>query len=165
MLRVAPAGSLLVEYARGGLGQRRHGLGAALAGERVSAGASELAVGEGRGPGLLERDEWEAAETELAAVPAHDEPLDPVLAAGRVDLKVQAVAVAVASGVGDVAHEHGRECVFRVSPVQALDAAPAEDREEMINLMEDLRDAIKEGRAAPASDLRRDLDEILFYLE
>ena len=49
--------------------------------------------------------------------------------------------------------------------MQALDAAPAEDREEMINLMEDLRDAIKEGRAAQASDLRRELDEILFYLE
>ena len=48
---------------------------------------------------------------------------------------------------------------------QALDAAPAEDREEMINLMEDLRDAVKEGRAAQASDLRRDLEEILFYLE
>ena len=48
---------------------------------------------------------------------------------------------------------------------QALDAAPVEDREEMINLMEDLRDAIKEGRAAQASDLRRELDEILFYLE
>ena len=48
---------------------------------------------------------------------------------------------------------------------QALEAAPAEDREEMINLMEDLRDAIKEGRAAQASDLRRELDEILFYLE
>ena len=35
----------------------------------------------------------------------------------------------------------------------------------MINLMEDLRDAIKEGRAAQAADLRRELDEILFYLE
>ena len=35
----------------------------------------------------------------------------------------------------------------------------------MINLMEDHRDAVKEGRAAQASDLRRDLEEILFYLE
>ena len=48
---------------------------------------------------------------------------------------------------------------------QALDAAPAEDREEMINLMEDLRDAVKEGRAEQAAELRRELDEILFYLE
>ena len=48
---------------------------------------------------------------------------------------------------------------------QALEAAPAEDREEMINLMEDLREAIKEGRAEQASDLGRELDEILFYLE
>ncbi len=48
---------------------------------------------------------------------------------------------------------------------RALDAAPAEDREEMINLMEDLRGALKEGRAGQASELRRNLDEILFYVE
>ena len=48
---------------------------------------------------------------------------------------------------------------------QALDAAPAEDREEMINLMEDLRDALEEGGAERAAELRRELDEILFYLE
>ena len=47
----------------------------------------------------------------------------------------------------------------------ALDAAPAEDREEMIDLMEDLRDAVKEGRAGQASDRKRELDEILFYLQ
>ena len=48
---------------------------------------------------------------------------------------------------------------------QALAAAPAEDREEMINLMEDLRDALREGAAERAGELRRELDEILFYLE
>ena len=51
---------------------------------------------------------------------AHHEPLDPVPAAGRVDLQVQAVPVAVASGVGDVAHEQGRECVVGVSPVRLV---------------------------------------------
>ena len=48
---------------------------------------------------------------------------------------------------------------------QALEAAPAEDREEMINLMEDLRDALREGAAERAAELRREIDEILFYLE
>ncbi|MCY4122186.1 MAG: Hsp70 family protein, partial [Acidobacteria bacterium] len=48
---------------------------------------------------------------------------------------------------------------------QALEAAPAEDREEMVNLMEDLRDALREGEAERAAALRRELDEILFYLE
>ncbi|MYH28096.1 MAG: Hsp70 family protein [Acidobacteria bacterium] len=47
----------------------------------------------------------------------------------------------------------------------ALEAAPAEDREEMINLMEDLRDALREGASERAAELRRELDEILFYLE
>ena len=56
-----------------------------------------------------------------------------------------------------------RETLARAE--KALDAAPAEDREEMINLMEDLRDALGEGRAAQASDLKRELDEILFYLD
>ena len=35
----------------------------------------------------------------------------------------------------------------------------------MINLMEDLRDALREGAAERAAALRRELDEILFYLE
>ena len=48
---------------------------------------------------------------------------------------------------------------------RALEAAPAEDREEMIDLMEDLRDAVREGLVGQASDLRRKLDEMLFYLE
>ena len=42
---------------------------------------------------------------------------------------------------------------------------PAEDREEMAALMDGLRNALEEGRAGQASDLRRELDEILFYLE
>ncbi len=56
-----------------------------------------------------------------------------------------------------------RETLSRAE--KALDTAPAEDREEMIDLMEDLRDAVKEGRAGQVSDLRQALDEILFYLE
>lgn len=48
---------------------------------------------------------------------------------------------------------------------RALDTAPAEDREEMIDLMEDVRDALKEGRSEDAAALKQELDEILFYLE
>ena len=48
---------------------------------------------------------------------------------------------------------------------QALDDAPAEDREEMTDLMEKLRDALAAGDAGRAAELRRELDEILFYLE
>ena len=56
-----------------------------------------------------------------------------------------------------------RETLARAE--RALDTAPAEDREEMVALMEGLRNALEEGRAGQASDLRRELDEILFYLE
>jgi len=47
----------------------------------------------------------------------------------------------------------------------ALATAPDEDKEELVNLMEDLRDAVKAGDPERAAGARRELDEILFYLE
>ena len=47
----------------------------------------------------------------------------------------------------------------------ALATAPDEDKEELVNLMEDLRDAVKAGDTERAAGARRELDEILFYLE
>ena len=47
----------------------------------------------------------------------------------------------------------------------ALATAAAEDKEEMVDLMEDLRDAVKEGDTERAAGAKRELDEILFYLE
>ena len=47
----------------------------------------------------------------------------------------------------------------------ALQTAPDEDKEEIVDLMEDLRDAVKEGDTERAARARRELDEILFYLE
>ena len=46
-----------------------------------------------------------------------------------------------------------------------LEGASEEDRDEMINLMEDLRDALTDGRPADAESSRAALDDILFYLE
>ena len=74
--------------------------------------AGELAVGEGERAGLLERDEREAAEPEFAAASADGDPLDPTPAAGRLDVEVQALAVAIPAGRGDGADEGGREGVF-----------------------------------------------------
>ena len=48
---------------------------------------------------------------------------------------------------------------------RALETAPAEDREEIVDLMEDLRDALKEEDAQRAAAVRRDLEEILFYVD
>ena len=47
----------------------------------------------------------------------------------------------------------------------ALETAPDEDREEIVDLMEDLRDAVKEENLPQAAWARQKLDEILFYLE
>ena len=46
-----------------------------------------------------------------------------------------------------------------------METAPAEDREEIVDLMEDLRDALKEEDAQRAATVRRDLEEILFYVD
>ena len=48
---------------------------------------------------------------------------------------------------------------------KTLDNAAAEDQEELIDLMEDLRNALREGRAGDAAAIGQNLDEILFYLE
>ena len=48
---------------------------------------------------------------------------------------------------------------------RALETAPAEDQEEMVDLLEDLHNALREGRAEDAAAVRQNLDEILFYLE
>ena len=47
----------------------------------------------------------------------------------------------------------------------ALTAAPDEDKEEIVDLMEDLRDAAQSGDTERAAGAMRELDEILFYLE
>ena len=48
---------------------------------------------------------------------------------------------------------------------RALDTAPAEDQAEMIDLIQDLHEALHEGRTDDADAVRQNLDEILFYLE
>ncbi len=45
-----------------------------------------------------------------------------------------------------------------------LSDASDEDRDEMINLMEDIRDAVKDGRLDEAKELWKELEDILFYL-
>ncbi len=47
----------------------------------------------------------------------------------------------------------------------ALENAPAEDIDEIVNLMEDIKSAIKENRLDDARDCQQSLDDILFYLE
>ncbi|RLC21382.1 MAG: heat-shock protein Hsp70 [Deltaproteobacteria bacterium] len=45
-----------------------------------------------------------------------------------------------------------------------LDSASGEDRDEMVNLMEDIRDAVADSRVDDARELLKELEEILFYL-
>lgn len=63
---------------------------------------------------------------------------------------------------GDKLPEEMRETLERAE--KALDTAAAEDREEIINLMEDIRDALREGDFPKAEESKQELEEILFYL-
>ena len=45
-----------------------------------------------------------------------------------------------------------------------FDDASEEDRDEMINLIEDIRDALKEGRTEEAGEFCKQLEDILFYI-
>ncbi len=56
-----------------------------------------------------------------------------------------------------------RDLLRRAEAVLAK--APDEDKEEIVNLMEDLRDAANAGDTERAAVATRDLEEILFYLE
>jgi len=75
----------------------------------------------------------------------------------------ESVETPVSALVGMDIPEEIRDTLERAE--KALSTTPTEDREEMIDLMEDLRDALKQGRAEDAGKLKRELDEILFYLE
>lgn len=46
-----------------------------------------------------------------------------------------------------------------------LEKASDEDKDEMINLMEDIKDAINENKPEKAEELKKELEDILFYLE
>ena len=48
---------------------------------------------------------------------------------------------------------------------QALTKAAEEDREEMVELMKRIREALQDGRQEAATALREELDEILFFVE
>ena len=67
------------------------------------------------------------------------------------------------SAGGLEASEEIRDTLERAT--RALDTAPAEDQEELIDLIEDLHNALREGRAEDAAAIGQNLDEILFYLE
>ena len=69
-----------------------------------------------------------------------------------------------AEGVGQVEMDAEVEDILARAEA-VLDTAPAEDREEIVNLMEELRDALRAGCAEQVAACKRELDEILFYLD
>ena len=96
--RVAPAGPLLFQHTHGGFGEGGDGLAASLLGERVPALAGELAVDERLLPGLDQRDQGKAAESELTATTADQEALNPAAGSAGLDEEVQSVSIGVSSG-------------------------------------------------------------------
>ena len=106
--RAPPPGPLLLDDALGGLGEGGDTHQTPLLGERIASRAGELAVGERLLAGLGERDQLDAAESELPLASPDDEALDPAAGSGLLDVEVESVPVAVSSGRSG-AHEGGRE--------------------------------------------------------
>ena len=89
----APATPLLLDHGDGGLREGGHGLSAALVGEGVAPRAGELPVGKGLLASVGERDQTDAAESELVFPAADDETLDPAAGSGTLVVEVEAIAV------------------------------------------------------------------------
>ena len=77
------------------LGEGGNAVSAALLGERIAAGAGELAVSDGQFAGLGQGDEPGGAESEFAPSSPDDEPLDPASGSGGLDEQVQPVPIGV----------------------------------------------------------------------
>ena len=95
---VAPVALLLFQYTGSSFGEGEDTLGAALLPKWVPALAGQLAVGERLLSGLGQRDQGEAAESDLTAAATDDEALNPAAGSGRLDKEVEAIAVGVSSG-------------------------------------------------------------------
>ena len=87
VLRITPSGLLLLDDKRGGSGEGRQGLRAAPRRQGVAARAGQLAVGEGDGAGLGERDQIYAAESEFPLPAADGETLGEIVVRGNVVMK------------------------------------------------------------------------------
>ena len=90
---MTPARAVVLPDPLGRFGEGGQGLGAAPLDQWVAALAGDLAVGECLLARLLERNEREAPESQLAPAPPDYEPLYPPPRAGGLHEEVQAVAV------------------------------------------------------------------------
>ena len=82
---VAPASPLLFQYTGSSFGEGEDTLGAALLPKWVPALAGQLAVGERLLSGLGQRDQGEAAESDLTAAATDDEALNPAAGSAGLD--------------------------------------------------------------------------------
>jgi molecular chaperone DnaK (HSP70) len=81
----------------------------------------------------------------------------------RIDnLWPQAEEAAIPPATGNLPLEFA-EIIHRAE--QRLDSAAQEDREDIVNLIEDIRDALKSGDMNQARGCRDELDDLLFYLD
>ena len=105
MLGGAPARPQLLPDRPGGGHEGGHRLGPSLLGPGVAPVAGQLPVRERLLARFLERDQGESAEPELGSAATDREALDPAPAARGPHVEIEALAVAVASGLAHVADE------------------------------------------------------------
>ncbi len=79
------------------------------------------------------------------------------------DAEVIDVTEASRKAAGDRVSEEVAQTLTRAESM--LNDISAEDRDEVVNLMEDLRDALDQGEPQSVEEYRKTLEEILFYYE
>jgi len=106
-------------------------------------------------------DELGQARERVRAMWSQTEPEDAD--AGPAEQTAAAALEAEVAGLPDGAPEDIRDSFGRAH--RALASAAEEDREEMVELMQRIREALQGGRQGDATSLREELDEILFFVE
>ncbi len=115
-LRVAPAGTVERNHLGGGFRERGHAPRKVPLSEWVSTRPGELPVHERLFARLGQRHDRAAAEPEGPGPASDHEPLFPAAGARGVDEQIQAVAVAVAPGLGDGSDKGGRKRLVGMPP-------------------------------------------------
>ena len=108
-LRVPPDFAVDRDHLLDRLREGRHAICPPPLGQRVAAGARDLAVGQRELPRIGQRYERVAAEAECAGLATDHEPLHPTPGSGSLDVQVEAITVAVPPGLGDGAAQRSRQ--------------------------------------------------------
>ncbi len=103
----------------------------------------------------LSEDEMDASRSRISGMWGDAEPSS----------EAEAPEEPVGDAAPEAAHMPPETAALLQKAASKLDDASAEDRDEMVNLMEDIRDALENGNKEEARQFQKELEDIIFYLD